>query len=86
MRFHQADVSEKAKNAMNSRYYDSTMQHLMEQMGMNGGLEEILGGMGIGGGMDFNMTDIIQEWEAPFDVYCDCIPTDEEHGTLKVPY
>merc|ERR1712119_192658 len=59
------------------------MQHLMEQMGMNGGLEEMLGGLGIGGGMDFNMTDIIQEWEAPFDVYCDCIPTDEEHGTMN---
>ena len=62
------------------------MQSLMEQMGMNGGLEEMLGGMGIGGGMGFNMTDIIQEWEAPFDVYCDCIPTDGEHGTLEAAY
>jgi len=57
-------------------------QHMMEQMGMNGGLEEMFGGMG---GMDFNMTDIINEWEAPFDVYCDCLPTEEEHG-LKVAY
>jgi len=53
-------------------------QQMMEQMGMNGGLEEMFGGMG---GMDFNMTDIINEWEAPFDVYCcDCLPTEVEHG------
>jgi len=57
-------------------------QQMMEQMGMNGGLEEMFGGMG---GMDFNMTDIINEWEAPFDVYCDCLPTEVEHG-LKVAY
>jgi len=57
-------------------------QHMMEQMGMNGGFEEMFGGMG---GMDFNMTDIINEWEAPFDVYCDCLPTEVEHG-LKVAY
>ena len=56
-------------------------QQMMEQMGMNGGLEEMFGGMG---GMDFNMTDIINEWEAPFDVYCDCLPTEVEHG-LKEP-
>merc|ERR1719510_2572169 len=54
------------------------MQHVMEQMGMN----EMFGG-GLGAGMGFNMTDIIQEWEAPFDVYCDCLPTSEEHGTMK---
>merc|ERR1711910_130815 len=59
------------------------MNHLMEQMGMNGGLEGMLGGLGLGGGMDFNMTDIIQEWEAPFDVFCDCIPTEEEHGMVN---
>jgi len=56
-------------------------QQMMEQMGMNGGLEEMFGGMG---GMDFNMTDVINEWEAPFDVYCDCLPTEMEHG-LKEP-
>ena len=55
------------------------MQHMMEQMGMNGGLEELLGGMGGG----FNMTDMIQQWEEPFDVFCDCIPTDVEHGTIN---
>ena len=56
------------------------MQHMMDQMGMSGmsgGLEQLLGGMGSG-----DMTDIIQEWEAPFDVFCDCIPTDMEHGTM----
>ena len=28
--FRQAEVSEKARNAMRSKYYDSTMQHMME--------------------------------------------------------
>ena len=51
------------------------MQHVMDQMGISGGFGEMLGG-------GFNMTDIIQEWEAPFDVYCDCIPTEMEHGTM----
>ena len=55
------------------------MQHVMEQMGINGGLEGMLGGMGGG----FNMTDIIQQWEEPFDVFCDCVPTDVEHGTIN---
>jgi len=51
------------------------MQHVMDQMGVSGDFGEMLGG-------GFNMTDIIQEWEAPFDVYCDCIPTEMEHGTM----
>ena len=44
------------------------MQHVMDQMGVSGGFGEMLGG-------GFNITDIIQELGAPFDVYCDCIPT-----------
>ena len=56
------------------------MQHIMDQMGMDGsGLGELLGG-------GFNMTDIIQEWETPFDVFCDCLPAEVEHGTMKLPY
>merc|ERR1712241_505010 len=55
------------------------MQHVMEQMGINGGLEGMFGGMGGG----FNMTDIIQQWEEPFDVFCDCVPTNVEHGTIN---
>jgi len=55
------------------------MNHVMEQMGINGGLEGMFGGMGGG----FNMTDMIQQWEEPFDVYCDCVPTDVEHGTFN---
>jgi len=51
------------------------MQHVMDQMGINGGLEEMFGGSMMGGMGDFNMTDLIAEWEAPFDVYCDCLPT-----------
>ena len=51
------------------------MQHVMDQMGMSGDFGEMLGG-------GFNMTDIIQELGAPFDVYCDCIPTEMEHGTM----
>jgi len=58
------------------------MQHVMEQMGMTGGLEEMFPGMGAMGG--FNMTDLIQEWEAPFDVFCDCLPAGAEHGILTV--
>merc|ERR1719219_2448478 len=55
------------------------MQQIMDQMGMDGsGLGELLGG-------GFNMTDIIQEWEAPFDVFCDCLPAEVEHGTMKLP-
>merc|ERR1712110_1194892 len=57
-------------------------QHMMDQMGMNGGLEGMLAGMGDMGGMGVNMTDIIAQWEAPFDVYCDCLPTDMEHGNI----
>merc|ERR1711936_1096630 len=57
-------------------------QHMMDQMGMNGGLERMLGGMGDMGDMEVNMTDIIAQWEAPFDVYCDCLPTDMEHGNI----
>ena len=57
-------------------------QHMMDQMGMNGGLEGMLGGMGDMGDMGVNMTDIIAQWEAPFDVYCDCLPTDMEHGNI----
>lgn len=51
------------------------MQHVMDQMGINGGLEEMFGGSMMGGMGNFNMTDLIAEWEAPFDVYCDCLPT-----------
>jgi len=57
-------------------------QHMMDQMGMNGGLEGMLAGMGDMGDMGVNMTDIIAQWEAPFDVYCDCLPTDMEHGNI----
>merc|ERR1711936_693931 len=57
-------------------------QHMMDQMGMNGGLEGMLGGMGDMGNMEVNMADIIAQWEAPFDVYCDCLPTDMEHGNI----
>jgi len=57
-------------------------QHMMDQMGMNGGLEGMLAGMGDMGNMEVNMTDIIAQWEAPFDVYCDCLPTDMEHGNI----
>lgn len=60
------------------------MQHVMDQMGINGGLDQIFGGSMMGGMGDFNMTDLIQEWEAPFDVYCDCLPTAEEHGNIIV--
>merc|ERR1719219_574971 len=51
------------------------MQQMMEQMGLNGGFGELFGG-------GLNMTDIIQEWEAPFDVFCDCLPADVAHGTM----
>ena len=57
-------------------------QHMMDQMGINGGLEGMLGGMGDMGNMEVNMADIIAQWEAPFDVYCDCLPTDMEHGNI----
>ena len=57
-------------------------QHMMDQMGMNGGLEGMLAGMGDMGNMEVNMADIIAQWEAPFDVYCDCLPTDMEHGNI----
>ena len=57
-------------------------QHMMDQMGMNEGLEGMLAGMGEIGDMGVNMTDIIAQWEAPFDVYCDCLPTDMEHGNI----
>merc|ERR1711910_224762 len=57
-------------------------QHMMDQMGMNGGLEGMLAGMGDMGDMEVNMADIIAQWEAPFDVYCDCLPTDMEHGNI----
>ena len=52
------------------------MQHVMDQMGVSGDFGEMLGG-------GFNMTDIIQELGAPFDVYCDCIPTEVEQGTMS---
>merc|ERR550517_1905552 len=57
-------------------------QHMMDQMGINGGLEGMLAGMGDMGDMEVNMADIIAQWEAPFDVYCDCLPTDMEHGNI----
>merc|ERR1711936_793245 len=57
-------------------------QHMMDQMGMNGGLEGMLAGMGDMGDVGVNMTDIIAQWEAPFDVYCDCLPTDMEMATF----
>merc|ERR1711936_38550 len=57
-------------------------QHMMDQMGINGGLEGMLGDMGDMGDMGVNITDIIAQWEAPFDVYCDCLPTDMEHGNI----
>merc|ERR1711962_742194 len=57
-------------------------QHMMDQMGINGGLEGMLAGMGDMGDKEVNMTDIIAQWEAPFDVYCDCLPTDMEHGNI----
>merc|ERR1711936_635566 len=62
--------------------YEEFFQHMMDQMGMNGGLEGMLAGMGDMGDVGVNMTDIIAQWEAPFDVYCDCLPTDMEMATF----